>query len=302
MARRLLVTGIDEAGYGPTLGPLVVVRASVGADAERTVAQAFHAADTGVADSKRVHRPGAPARLETVALGAIAWATGRMPRTAADLFPPDAGPVAHAPWLADAEDCRLPLAASRPAAWELPDLAAAGLETVVIHPRQLNREALAGRNKAALELATVVDLLRAAWRDADRTRATVDRLGGRRYYGPALTSARPGAELEVVTEVAGTSSYRLHGDGGDHRVDFRVQGEAASPLVALASCVAKYVREIQMHLFNRYWCARIPGLAPTAGYPQDARRWLADLGPALVERHGHDLVRGWTGPGIFETA
>jgi hypothetical protein len=29
-----------------------------------------------------------------------------------------------------------------------------------------------------------------------------------------------------------------------------------------------------MHVFNQYWCGRIDGLQPTAGYYSDAQRWL----------------------------
>ena len=36
---------------------------------------------------------------------------------------------------------------------------------------------------------------------------------------------------------------------------------------------AKYLRELAMRAFNEFWCARVPGLRPTAGYPVDARRF-----------------------------
>jgi hypothetical protein len=40
--------------------------------------------------------------------------------------------------------------------------------------------------------------------------------------------------------------------------------------------VSKYVRELFLRRFNRYWQAQQPGLRPTAGYVQDARRFLRD--------------------------
>jgi hypothetical protein len=51
--------------------------------------------------------------------------------------------------------------------------------------------------------------------------------------------------------------------------------------VALASMTAKYVRELAMHAFNTFWSERVPGLAATAGYPVDAKRWLAEAADAV---------------------
>jgi hypothetical protein len=48
-----------------------------------------------------------------------------------------------------------------------------------------------------------------------------------------------------------------------------------------------------MLLFNRHWCAAVAGLAPTAGYPEDARRWLSALGADRYTPLGNVLVRGW---------
>jgi hypothetical protein len=46
-----------------------------------------------------------------------------------------------------------------------------------------------------------------------------------------------------------------------------------------------------MARFNRWFCARKPGLAPTAGYPEDARRWLADAASVLPDAVRSALVR-----------
>ena len=32
-----------------------------------------------------------------------------------------------------------------------------------------------------------------------------------------------------------------------------------------------------MQSFNAFWCAKVPGLEPTAGYPQDARRFKEQI-------------------------
>jgi hypothetical protein len=36
-------------------------------------------------------------------------------------------------------------------------------------------------------------------------------------------------------------------------------------------------------LLNRYWAEAVPGVAPTAGYARDGRRFLHDIGTRLVE-------------------
>jgi hypothetical protein len=37
-----------------------------------------------------------------------------------------------------------------------------------------------------------------------------------------------------------------------------------------------------MELLNAYWAARVPGLAPTAGYGSDAGRWFREVEPVLA--------------------
>ena len=40
--------------------------------------------------------------------------------------------------------------------------------------------------------------------------------------------------------------------------------------------LANYLRELHMSVFNRYWRGYAEGLKPTAGYVQDARRFLEE--------------------------
>ena len=53
--------------------------------------------------------------------------------------------------------------------------------------------------------------------------------------------------------------------------------------MALASMTCKYLRELLMHEFNRFWRNKVPGLAPTAGYPGDSRRFYNAIRPAVKE-------------------
>ncbi len=74
-------------------------------------------------------------------------------------------------------------------------------------------------------------------------------------------------------------------------VQFRPEAEEAHLPVALASMTAKLVRELVMGRFNRYWSGRMPELKPTAGYVQDARRWLEDLEGVLCDDERDVIIR-----------
>jgi hypothetical protein len=60
-------------------------------------------------------------------------------------------------------------------------------------------------------------------------------------------------------------------------VEFGVDADCEHLPVALASMSAKYLRELLMQRFNDYWRGLAPAVTPTAGYYQDALRFLEDL-------------------------
>ena len=66
-------------------------------------------------------------------------------------------------------------------------------------------------------------------------------------------------------------------------MSFQPRADGEQFCVALASMVSKYLRELFMGEFNRFWQTHLPDLAPTAGYPADAPRYFAALGPVLEQ-------------------
>ncbi len=292
----LTCIGIDEAGYGPTLGPLVIVAVGAWGGNAGVIDEAL--AVMGVCDSKRLHRPKNLAPLERVALAGIDWLTGTRPRDAASLFAcfdDDAQACQRCPWLNDAANLRLPLAATGLHPWTLGAVRPQTLRGRIVHPLTLNRAAADGLNKASLEVATIAALLADIAQASDGDlHAVVDRLGGRRYYADHLDPALTDWQRHDQDEAQAVSRYSYNHTTAQRqaRIAFMVGGEDHSRLTALASCIAKYVREVHMHLFNTWWCRHCPGLAPTAGYPQDAARWLADLPPQERLEHTPHLVRG----------
>jgi hypothetical protein len=67
------------------------------------------------------------------------------------------------------------------------------------------------------------------------------------------------------------------------QVTFEPRADVNHFCVALASMISKYLRELLMMEFNRFWQARVPKLKSTAGYPLDARRFWAEIRPAASE-------------------
>ena len=99
-----------------------------------------------------------------------------------------------------------------------------------------------------------------------------DKLGGRNRYGDLLMRYFPESKFEIEIESREVSAYRFPLSRGHMSVIFQAKGETNIP-TAMASIVSKYQREISMIAFNRYWQKRKPSLAPTAGYPADAKRF-----------------------------
>ncbi len=110
----------------------------------------------------------------------------------------------------------------------------------------------------------------------------VDRQGARKHYGPLLERDFPGHRVQRLQENNLRSDYWIEGPSGAMEVSFQVGAEDQSLPTALASCFAKYARELSMEAFNAYFEERQPGLKATAGYVTDGRRWMLDA-QAMLE-------------------
>lgn len=164
-----------------------------------------------------------------------------------------------------------------------------------LFPTGFNRRLAVLQNKAAIEIELVVALLRAVLDRGEccqRVHVTVDRLGGRRHYRRLVEEVAGDAFVRTIVERAARSEYRFSHNDRDVAIVFRVEADRVSMPVALASMIAKYVRERCMEAFNAYWTAQVRGLAPTAGYPRDAVRFLEAVRPHLAEA-GISLNQIW---------
>ncbi|MCH8146797.1 MAG: hypothetical protein IH987_02250 [Planctomycetes bacterium] len=317
-----ILAGIDEAGYGPILGPLVVSGVAVRVPDERlgdplwtTLRETITSKVTrstgrrlAVADSKKLFRGrNNLAPLERAALVMLA-AAGRHPKTWRGLLRILAPNVARQfsiyPWYAES-DFSLPLSrgvgeVELQANAVRRDCNQSGVELMGMFCEPLlagafNRLVSNTRNKAVVLMGLALRIVDRIMRLApnERVRVCIDRLGGRQHYRDVLMTTLPDYSLQIMEESAERSAYRLTKSSRICEVEFAVKSEERHFCVALASVYSKYLREVFMHAFNEYWAGHLKNVRPTAGYYTDAKRWLADACDA-IEHAGIDrsiLVR-----------
>jgi len=294
-----LLIGMDEAGLGPNLGPLVVSLTSWSASSTSidlwnelndVVSRApVNAPRLQFGDSKEVYSPQRGlAPLERSVLSLLSL-NQPMPTTIAELWRSVGGAPcvgsAIEPWFdAAALTTPLPLAASRAEVAECAEqlrellsrrkIALVDVKSDVVLTDRFNRLTRAADSKGTVLTETTLSLLRMSWDVREHPQAVVyaDRHGGRRRYHTALCAAFDNMLVMTLGESPKVSRYQVY----EAEVRFEVSGERHFP-VAAASMVSKYLRETAMELFNAYWLRHLPDLAPTKGYPQDARRFRDDI-------------------------
>ena len=297
-----VLIGTDEAGYGPNLGPLVVTATTwhlpygmqpsdlpdclseVVTDRSRRGDNRLH-----VADSKQVYSSGKSiaslergvlAFLKTLgipcdSLGVVGEQLGG-PQFATDYAEvcKDVVPELSLPVAIDVTDCE------RSASQLATVLNRAGvrllsIESCIMFPPEFNAGVVATDSKGKVLSAATLSLVKSATQhpsaDADGW-VVCDKHGGRNRYDDIISAAFDDAFVFRLEESGPCSRYRLN----NLEFCFRTKAEEVLP-VALASMVCKYVRETVMMQFNAFWKHHLPDLKPTKGYPQDAKRFWADI-------------------------
>ncbi|MFO0874401.1 MAG: hypothetical protein U0575_10560 [Phycisphaerales bacterium] len=312
----LVYCGIDEAGYGPMLGPLCVAAtafevmdhdpASGAPDLWSRLSQAVcrrpgdRRRRVAVDDSKKLKgaNDAAAHPLRHLERGVLAFlaSRGELPRIDAAMFAAldVAMPsTASAPWCDGAtllplvhepEQLEIAAAQLRRAA-EGGGARCVHMACEAIDVGAYNERLAIARNKASVNFDAVVRHVDRLWRRFPEAhpRVVIDRQGGRIGYREPLALCFPDATVAIVAETERISRYRLERGGAAITLSFEAESEAAHLPAALASMVAKYVRELWMIRFNRWFAARRPGVRPTAGYVQDGRRWLGEMEGLISE-------------------
>jgi hypothetical protein len=310
--------GIDEAGYGPNFGPLVMsaVACRVPPDLadgclwkalRRAVRRAGGRGVTHllVDDSKKVYQSGKGlADLERTVLAALLCLSHPNAKCLADLIARlcvDGAAIDEA-WYHG--QTALPQAAASVhiesgaqklrAALDGAAVCWGPIYSVVINTPQFNAIVDRFDSKGAVLATGLLQLLRAclAHEPALDAFVVVDKHGGRNCYGPILQELSPDCWVVPLEERMERSLYEMRWPGRIVRVLFRPEADATSFEVALASVVSKYLRELCMEEFNAYWRGHVPEVRRTAGYPGDSTRFLNEIRPAL-ERLQVPLDQVW---------
>ena len=294
--------GIDEAGYGPNLGPLVISATVWRIDGDcrrvdlyqalrRVISRQLDNNLVAIADSKVLYKPGSGlAALERAVLPALALQRSlpaNWRQIWDDLGADQDGQRDQLPWYAQ-YDAPLPVDIDVSELHRIYEqlasgLAARGTELVTIQsravlPDRFNRLIREYGTKSGALSRTTLQLLAdvMAPLQGEEISVVCDKHGARNRYQSLLQEQFPDYLVEVRGEARKQSLYQWGPAGRRVEVCFRAGGEAFLP-AALASMVSKYLRELAMRAFNDYWCGRVVGLRPTAGYPVDARRFKQQI-------------------------
>ncbi len=294
--------GTDEAGYGPNLGPLTI--GGTLWQVPDTSVDLYQALDSVVsprrgkgrlvvADSKQVYQSGQTIEvLEETVLSFLKVVTGATPERFGQLsemlgfclqgLGASFASVAEFPLPVCAERSEIEAGAERlDQTFGESGCRLTACQTAAIFPSRFNQAVIKFGNKAevlsseTLTLAGRLMELRTTGDDSD-VWIGCDKHGGRSKYAGMLNQYLTSEFVRIDKESLESSQYNWQQGCTSVSIRFNAKGEQLLP-IALASMMAKYVREIAMLVWNDFWQGKLPGIRPTKGYPLDARRFKKEI-------------------------
>jgi ribonuclease HII len=279
--------GVDENGLGPRLGPLIVTAvlartteegakvigkrtrgglASRLGDSKRLVS--FEDSDLGAAWAIAMSKRGAPARADGSSRRERPEDVLRALAIEDDESLRGACPSHHVDqcWQTEGEEFASDVPLVRDVERDLAKLATRGVEVIgarvaIICAKRLNEAIDRGKSRFDVDLHAMERLVTSAARETGGdVVATCGKVGGFDRYGDSFASF----PLHTpVIEGRARSEYRVPGVG---TVAFVRDAEDGHILVAMASLVGKWVRDLLMRRIVRYHRDAVPDLPAASGY------------------------------------
>lgn len=295
------VSGVDENGLGPVLGPMVVTCVSLEVARYQGGRLAEIGRELGIDDSKATAAFGRMALAEGLVLAVLEHTRGTAPADAEALL---------SALLLDAPEQLQTLCpiASHPQCWSarialpcfggdieqgreaLASLSRRGIRlrharSAVACTRLLNERLGRGQSRVELDLELMERLLLDAYAHAgEELRAICGMVGGIRNYADKLrhiprehVAPRRASQGAKVFDVAHLGHIR-----------FEIDADQRHLPVALASMIGKYLRELWMLRHNRFYQTHEPTLSDVSGYHDPITRGFIRESAAVRKRLGVD--------------
>jgi ribonuclease HIII len=315
-----LLVGIDEAGFGPILGPLVVSAVQFTIPDKLLKSDMWQLLSDSVSDSKKhlsgrlliadskkaYSRSAGIRHLQRTVLASLAC-LGEKPQTFDELLtllcPECKNRLADYPWYQG----------------QLNHSFNANKDDIAIAAKTLERDLNANRikllninsfcfdvgyyneivgrvkNKSTMLFTAVCGLIQKAINNSNgrNLQIIIDRQGGRTHYTQPLRRMFSGLDLKVLKENDKLSSYELAGASKTIRLHFVVKADDNHLPAALASMTSKFLRELLIQRINTYFASHCAELKPTAGYWKDGSRFIEDLKKFVphIEYNRKQLIR-----------
>ena len=295
-----VLLGIDENGLGPILGPLLVtgVAATVSDSGAAIVTKKTRGGlRARLGDSKRIVSFGDTAQGE-------AWARAIFASLGHEVATPSAlldlallngrasfrslCPKGHKEqcWPKEPEAFAAPQEMLKKAHKDIEQLARRGIalswaRSVIVCTKQLNTESRNGLSRFDTDLLAMEQLIMAA-RDSSATymHVTCGKVGGYNRYDPHFRLLSKHLRTTVL-ESRAHSTYAVPHVG---EISFVRDAEDAHMLVALASLIGKYFRDLFMARVVRYQQRSLPDLPDVSGYHDPITRRFIEASSLVRKR------------------